>query len=631
MKECPRCGRKCPEDDQFCKACGTRLPEKKTEETPMPGQAMSEELQYGDSAAFPVGKKRKNGGMVKIGMAAATVAVLALGAKGIMSMLGSGSHGGVVYLSDDQYYVSEGGKDDEPVALPFGEVYDTPATSAAGFSPDGTYVYYLEDYDDYEDSGILRRCAYKKLGKDSSKNEKYCEEIDSNVSSGFFVSEDGVVYTTTGGKLKYFDGKEIHDLANCFSFFWIEGETRIAYEVENEDGNYSLYGVELKNPNEKILLAAQCTSCNGVIDFDHILYTLELNDIGGDYNDDECAVYVTGFGKKPEKIGQGALDIGYAYGDMAYQLEENGTEIKASDLFKESGLYEELEQEIEEELVGTSTYKTLYAYKDGKKFVVSDKVIEGLRVGAGLVYSEAHQMKVPDDARDDRESFLNYVDENFEKMFGDSCVYFYSPIVGKSFQLPYDTCQSIKGLDTKGSFDRNAILTINDTAAILRFVDRMYGTRVEKGVIQPFTDDLDSGVAFNWSMDEESMYYFGNSRRENDIFYYELNAYEKGKSDCIFSKLVGCQANLYEDGCILAYTDYVNEGKYAATFVDHKGKFCDIGVGNSFVRTGDSQFLYLLDGKLYKYENGKSREIASDVDVFWSQDTMKLSRINIEE
>ena len=109
------------------------------------------------------------------------------------------------------------------------------------------------------------------------------------------------------------------------------------------------------------------------------------------------------------------------------------------------------------------------------------------------------------------------------------------------------------------------------------------------------------------------------------------DAYEKGKSDCIFSKLVGCQANLYEDGCILAYTDYVNEGEYAATFVDHKGKFCDIGVGNSFVRTGNSQFLYLQDGKLYKYENGQSREIASDVDVFWSQDTMKLSRITIEE
>ena len=70
-------------------------------------------------------------------------------------------------------------------------------------------------------------------------------------------------------------------------------------------------------------------------------------------------------------------------------------EVKASDLFQISGLSADEFSILESDLVGDMTYKTLYAYKDGKRSVMSDRVMEGVKTGNSIFYIEGNEMVMP--------------------------------------------------------------------------------------------------------------------------------------------------------------------------------------------------------------------------------------------
>lgn len=603
MKRCPQCGKNCPDEYKFCSSCGGKLPDMQAQNQPVK----------------PPKKKRG-----KIGIIAVAAAVVLIGSVAVRTR-NTGAGEGIVYMSDGHYYSLKDTKQKEAKMIPSSDMDDS-YSEMMQFSPGGKYVYYFGNYDDYDSTGELWRCEYQKLGKDSSKNEKYCEKIDSDVCANFFLPDDnGVVYTTGSGELKYFNGKDTYYLADTSSFYSVEGENRIAYESSSSDSGHSLYGVELKNPDKKTLLADGYEICYGISDFDTIFYGLEIDDVGGDYDNDEWAIYVTGFGKEPEKIGQGSPDTCFCNSKMAYVLEENGVQAKISDLIKADGVSQSVLELVGEDLLGDTTYKTLYEYKDGKRSVISDRVLEGIKMGNCLLYTEANQMELSGMADMSIDDIWKKIDTELEEKLCNSCVFWYSPAMKKSVQYTYDTHQSLEEIMNS---DARSNFIVTENGNMLYFFKKLYGSYIQDGKVQPFS--LLSEDGFLDEIDSGAIYYADDRHTEGDSSYYNIYSYQNGESKCILSDVLNGDYNHYKDGGILFYSDDDHGQGYTATFMNRKGKSFEVGKGDSFVRVGDSKFLYRSNGDLWMYDNGESTCIANDVDIFWSQSSVELNNEGLE-
>lgn len=575
------------------------------------------QLQHGSPVKPP---KKKFSLIGKIGIAVMAVAVVVLVGSVALGLIGSGSAEDIAYLSGGRYYSLKDAKKNETTIIPSSYMEDDAFSTMLQFSPDGKYVYYLGSYDSYDGTGELWKCEYKKLGNNSSKNEKYCEKIDSNVKGGFFVAgDDSVVYITGSDELKYFNGKNTYYFADVSYFYSIKGDNRIAYEIENPDSGYSLYGIDLKNPDEKILLADGYSTCYNILDFENFYYGVSMDDVNGDYDDDEMAIYATGFGKEPEKVGQGSYDTCYCNGESAYQLEETGIEVKASDLFQISGLSADEFSILESDLVGDMTYKTLYAYKDGKRSVISDRVMEGVKTGNSIFYIEGNQMVMPRNGMN-TDDLLYALENNIEEMLFDSCVFVYSPVTGKSVQFTYATYQSVNEI-MDNIYDASFYIT--ETDAAIYYDGKVYIAKIEDDKIQSFSLLADN----SWisESDSSTIYYVNNSRTEGENSCYDVYTYENGESRYLVMNALDGNYNRYKDNSELAYTDYEEDQGYTATFCDKEGNSYEVGKGYNFVRVGESRFLYQNNGDLWLSEKGESNLVARDVDVFWNKDSMELN------
>lgn len=640
MKKCPQCGKNCPDEYRFCSSCGSKLPDMQAQSRPEDygnpeygsqtgmeqdyQQPMQANYNYVNQDQLVKLPKKKQGFAGKIGLVAVAAAVVLIGSMA-MRMRNTGAGESIVYMSDGHYYSLKDTKQKEAKMIPSSDMDDS-YSEMMQFSPGGKYVYYFGDYDDYDSTGELWRCEYQKLGKDSSKNEKYCEKIDSDVCANFFLPDDnGVVYTTGSGELKYFNGKNTYYFADTSSFYSVEGENRIAYEISSSDSGHSLYGVELKHPDKKTLLADGYEICYGVSDFDTIFYGLEIDDVGGDYDNDEWAIYVTGFGKEPEKIGQGSPDTCFCNSKMAYVLEENGEKAKISDLIKADGVSQSVLELVGEDLLGDTTYKTLYEYKDGKRSVISDRVLEGIKMGNCLLYTEANRMELSGMADMSIDDIWKKIDTELEEMLCNSCVFWYSPAMKKSVQYTYDAHQSLEEIMNS---DARSHFVVTENGNILYFFKELYGSYIKDGKIQPFFVLSEDG--FLAEIDNEAIYYGDDRHTEGDSSYYNIYSYQNGESKCILFDVLGGDYNHYKDGGILFYSDDDQGQGYTATFVNRKGKSFEVGKGDSFVRVGDSKFLYRSNGDLWMYDNGKSTCIAKDVDIFWSQSSVELNNEGLE-
>ena len=111
---------------------------------------------------------------------------------------------------------------------------------------------------------------------------------------------------------------------------------------------------------------------------------------------------------------------------------------------------------------------------------------------------------------------------------------------------------------------------------------------------------------------------------------FNIYSYQNGESKCILSDVLDGDYNHYKDGGMLFYSDNDHGQGYTATFMNSKGKSFEVGKGDSFVRVGESKFLYRNNGALWLYDNGESTCIANDVDIFWSQSSMELNNEGLE-
>ena len=265
-------------------------------------------------------KAEKKGGIGKfiiIGVAAAAVLVIGI-VIAIVAIAASSKSNAYVYLTDGEYELITNlkGKAENPIEL--GDTKsDSTYYATLQFTPDGKYAYYFTKVDENRYTGTLVRAEIGKL-KPNGNNDKYIEVIANKVSLGFVMMDNGgIVYSNEDDNLYYYDGKESVKFAKEYSDFYTDHKTKIVFTTYNDNYSMTLYGVEIKNIEEKIKLASNVSYVYYTEDMDNI-YFCKVDD---DYNSD---LYVVGFDKDPEKIAKDVYVISNKDGKL-YYAEETDT------------------------------------------------------------------------------------------------------------------------------------------------------------------------------------------------------------------------------------------------------------------------------------------------------------------
>ncbi|GAA6396762.1 zinc ribbon domain-containing protein [Solibaculum mannosilyticum] len=350
---CPKCGNELPDNSRFCSVCGERVSDAEPEvlfepnteaNNPLDDHLVDNVSANSSNPEFVPVKKKVN---IKIFMIAIIATIIALVAFfGLRALFASfGNNNAYVYLSDGKYELLTNLDLDEDQAIEIdSSKSDVDGRNLLEFTPDGKYLYYYTKYDRGTFSGTLCRAEYGKLQKDTRKNDKYIEVVANNVGGFRLLSDGSAVYTRRNNEgtedsddpLYYYNGKESIKIANSVGTYYTDDSNRLVYTIEepSEDDTssytYTLYGVNLKDINNKQKLASNISFYNNLQDFDNILYSKETDE-GYEYNY-SYDLYVVGFDKEPEQLGKnGQFLTSTSKKDKTYFVAENGTKLHLYD------------------------------------------------------------------------------------------------------------------------------------------------------------------------------------------------------------------------------------------------------------------------------------------------------------
>ena len=296
--KCPNCGNDLIPGALFCASCGNKIPEEllnatttqgasepvttPTEETPVAtaeaptvtqethvagapqpaAPTMEQQMPYQNAAAsqIPTGtpvmpgmetdtdKKKKTTRI--IGVAAVAVVVAAVGFVGFKVVNAMHPHldKQLLYCKDGRlYYVDNVSKEKEPVEIY--QAHSDDNSFSIQYTKDQKYAFFLTGSDDKQ---RLYRVNTQKLTTNESKNDKYIEEIDSDVIDYTVIDSDKVLYNRSsnddyGYELNYYDGKDTKEIDSDVVSDYVRRGDMVYYQRDNNDDNYDLCYYNLKN------------------------------------------------------------------------------------------------------------------------------------------------------------------------------------------------------------------------------------------------------------------------------------------------------------------------------------------------------------------------------------------------
>lgn len=356
---CPKCGGENPDNSIFCGQCGNNLSDvtQKTENGVKTTEASGEEsaaVKESSSPVIPVTApksaapaavpktgaakpKKKGKGALIISLVCGGALVLIAFVAILCNMLLSGikNDDAYVFLSDGKYKLITDIKKDEVIEIASSKSDSEEITDyMVAFSPDGKYFYYLTKYNWETCTGTLCRAEYNKLKKDSSKNDQYIETIATNVLPGFRFLDNGMLLFVNGENSLYvYDGKESTRIArNAYIYdCYNEGEQLVfsTSDPEKYENQYTLYGMNLKDLDNKNKIASNVQNILDASDLDNILYTKYEEDRG------TKTLYLAGFDKEPMKVKE-EVEIESIKEDKVYFTAPNGEKYRFYDYVEDS-------------------------------------------------------------------------------------------------------------------------------------------------------------------------------------------------------------------------------------------------------------------------------------------------------
>lgn len=709
---CPNCGEELPDGSKFCSSCGEKI-----------SDATSTNTQKSGLVPF---KK-----IIAIVVVVMVAMVVVFGLKTLFSS--SKGKNAYVYLSNGKYELITNLNKDQTIEIAASKSDDIGSTFLA-FSPDGKYIYYYTKYDSYSETGSLCRAEYGKLKEDSSKNDKYIEIIDTNVSLGFhFLGDGSLTYVNGDNTLYYFNGKEPVQIAKNVSYYYTDESDKIVYVIGSYYEGYTLYGVSLSDLNNKIKLASNVSFVWSHDDFENILYTKQEDD-------DTETLYVVGFSKEAEKLAEnvsyltqddgktyftaanGTMLNLYDFVDDAYADSDAGITEPSEDDFRIPAygyyqLYKDYDPGEYSELYTTCTQYTYFwhdaiediSYDDCKAFTEKYKSLEnedGYFVVTGEIKKDLEAMVAEHGQGYDgewlefcfhREELVKTTDYDaynaaYEKWqeaqnrialretlqdkendyavqtlycfdkgnltainetvldaydYTGAIVYNTTDLITEKVKLENVFAASdVRNLFNINNGAENYIILADGTtcrmsakaaetfaeaddsdSATLYFTKKevymsedngaLSVAAISGGVVGDFSIVTDDAKVL--SVDDSTLYYVGNSYKNNDATYGDLYSRKNGTSTRIARDVM--EAVLYSDGVIL--TDTGSGGEL--TMINAKGEttlICDNIT--QYERIDKSTLLYISDGDLYSYNGKEKKMVRSNVNYLWSKNSMEI-------
>lgn len=264
---CANCGQKIDDGSKFCGFCGYKMVE---DTATVPIQ---------ENYAEPNADKKKKGKKGIIGVFAVIVILLVVGCGGFMVwnlQHSNVSDNQVVYSKNGKlYYMKDASKDKESV-----EIYDSceeNVSTIVSFSKNRKNLYF-QDWD----TGELYYVNAEKLTSNDDKNEKYIQQVDSNVQYFKCCGEDKMIYWKDAGDsqtdLYYFDGQErekirknVHWYEDDYQMVWCSDNVVYFYASADRDEDALLGYYDIRNGEQ-----GEIHDVDRVIDYNdqEILYTV---------------------------------------------------------------------------------------------------------------------------------------------------------------------------------------------------------------------------------------------------------------------------------------------------------------------------------------------------------------------
>ena len=617
MKKCPKCKTLWTDETKFCGKCGTKL--EHTEIVTEEKKVLVKEKTETKQIVLPeriITTRQKSSSKVKRIIAGVLIfAVLITGGGVTIHKVSNSINNPYVYLFNGKFYFVRNAEKNEPIEVPAGETEEY-IKSGISFSPDEKYLYVLGNYDYENGTGDLYQCQYKKLKKNSSKNEKYCKLIATDIYPSYTPMNEGkVVYKSEDSTLYFYNGKEPKKLQkNVSQFFYTENEEKIAVECGSYSEGYTLYIVSLSNPEEKTEV---------ISDYGRICLINDLNNIYYSEGIDMASRYISLAGIDREKRNLGVMCDGfYSLKDgIVYYQSENEEKYSIDDMITDSRGETETLQNVREELeyISEDGLKPIKMSRDGETYDVDDKAYSDVThyYGNTLLYASLSDFKPIDLAEiQEDENFIENVEEKIELEFLDAGLHLVS---GDNEVIV--TGDAARDLLTMIDNDEDGMKIYINATDVLAYSDgQLVAARNEKGKVSEFEllEDAEDVIAAN----ETEIYYTSNKQEDDMWVYYDIYSYSNGKSKCLAQKGSRILFDIYKDGKILTYSNY--DDGFDLSLIDSKGNAeCIVNGVKEYIRCDKDLILYTSSNGLWMYRNGKTKQLAAGAKMIWSLHSME--------
>lgn len=211
-----------------------------------------------------------------IGVAAVAVVVAAVGFGGfkVWNAMNPQLDKQMIYAKDGRlYFTPNVSKEKDPVEIY--NAHDNETSFEIKYTKNQKYAFFLTDS---EDEQRLYRVNTQKLTSNESKNDKYIEEIDSDVTDFSVLGSGRILYyrdSNSGRELNFYDGKDTKEIDSKVCAQYHSGNVVYYLIDEGDDYNYELYYYNLKTGKH-----GDIDECNTVADYNEneILYSVSDGD-----------------------------------------------------------------------------------------------------------------------------------------------------------------------------------------------------------------------------------------------------------------------------------------------------------------------------------------------------------------
>lgn len=211
-----------------------------------------------------------------IGVVAVAVVVAAVGFGGfkVWNAMNPQLDKQMIYAKDGRlYFTPNVSKEKDPVEIY--NAHDNETSFEIKYTKKQKYAFFLTDS---EDEQRLYRVNTQKLTSNESKNDKYIEEIDSDVTDFSVLGSGRILYyrdSNSGRELNFYDGKDTKEIDSKVCAQYHSGNVVYYLIDEGDDYNYELYYYNLKTGKH-----GDIDECNTVADYNEneILYSVSDGD-----------------------------------------------------------------------------------------------------------------------------------------------------------------------------------------------------------------------------------------------------------------------------------------------------------------------------------------------------------------